>query len=93
MVNNEMIKTKFKRYDLLERIAFGLIDGIICIKGLAIGITKSTRDPMLMVIAGLIGGIADSFGNSIGFYISQATERSVQIFTAKKGNEKVHSSL
>lgn len=35
--------------------------------GLTIGVAEATSDPNLVIISGIIGGIADMFGNSIGF--------------------------
>lgn len=62
----------------LEGFAFGMTDGIICFLGIIIGVAQATRDPMMVIIAGIVGGIADAFGNSIGFFISQLTEQSIQ---------------
>lgn len=71
-------------HDILEGAAFGLIDGLICFSGLAIGVAKATSDPTLVIIAVIIGGIADVFSNSIGFYISQVTERATQIHKVRE---------
>ena len=62
----------------LEGFAFGMTDGIICFLGIIIGVAQATRDPKMVLIAGIVGGVADAFGNSIGFYISQLTEQSIQ---------------
>jgi len=89
-----MTEQKFEMHGYaLEGIAFGLTDGIICFLGLAIGVARATSDPTLVIIACVIGGIADAFGNSIGFLISQATERSVQIHEVKEHGKKtrIHS--
>jgi len=92
-MQDEGNEAAFGKHSALEGIAFGLTDGIICFTGLAIGIARSTRNPVLVIVATLVGGVADAFGNSIGFYISQATERSVQKFSAERGVEtQVHSS-
>jgi predicted membrane protein (TIGR00267 family) len=63
----------------LEGIAFGLTDGLILCLGLIIGVAEATSDTKFVIIAGVIGGFANSFGNSIGFFISQSAERGLQI--------------
>jgi predicted membrane protein (TIGR00267 family) len=63
----------------LEGFAFGMTDGIICFIGIIIGVAQATRDPTMVIIAGIVGGIADAFGNSIGFFISQITEQNIQL--------------
>lgn len=77
----------------LEGIAFGLADGLIMSLGLIIGVAEATTDPRLVVIAGVIGGFANAFGNSIGFYMSQSAERGLQMQeTTEHGNYvNVHS--
>ncbi len=77
----------------MEGIAFGLVDGIICLIGLIIGVAEATSNPIIVIISGIIGGLSDAFGNSIGFFISQSTERSVQIHEAKEHgiNTRIHS--
>ncbi|MHA2175766.1 MAG: VIT1/CCC1 transporter family protein [Candidatus Hodarchaeales archaeon] len=62
----------------LEGFAFGMTDGIICFLGIIIGVAQATQDPIMVIIAGIVGGVADAFGNSIGFLISQITEQSIQ---------------
>ena len=54
---------------------------------------EATTDPRLVIIAGIIGGFANAFGNSIGFYMSQSAGRGLQIHeTVEHGiNTKVHS--
>ncbi len=63
----------------LEGIAFGLADGLIMCLGLIVGVAEATSDPQLVVITGIIGGFANAFGNSIGFFMSQSAERALQI--------------
>lgn len=66
----------------MEGVAFGLADGIICCLGIVIGVAEATINlPLLerrsLILASrILGGL---FGNSIGFFLSQETERSVQI--------------
>ena len=77
----------------MEGIAFGLADGIICLIGLIIGVAEATLNPTTVIISGIIGGLSDAFGNSIGFFISQSTERSVQIHEVEEYGIKtrIHS--
>lgn len=73
----------------MEGFAFGLADGIICFIGLIIGVYEATSDPILVIISGVIAGLADAFGNSIGFFVSQSTERGVQIHETVEHGAKV----
>jgi len=70
----------------LEGMAFGIADGVICILGLIFGVAIATQSTTLIIIAALAGGVADAFGNSIGFFISQSAERGVQMQRKKRGN-------
>jgi len=63
----------------LEGIAFGLADSLIMCLGLTIGVAEATSDTQLVIITGIIGGFANAFGNSIGFFMSQSAERALQI--------------
>lgn len=80
-------------HHLLESIAFGLTDGMICFLGIIVGVAEATSNPVFVIIAGLIGGIADALGNSVGFFVSQTTERAVQIHGVEEhGTEtRIHS--
>ncbi len=76
----------------LEGFAFGLADGIICFLAIIIGVLAATGSAKLVIIAAIVGGIADAFGNSIGFYISQKMEKGVQTHDRKmKKTNFVHS--
>jgi predicted membrane protein (TIGR00267 family) len=76
----------------MESVAFGLTDGVICFLGIIVGVAIATADSKLVLIAGIVGGVADALGNSIGFFVSQATERAVQLRQAKPGDDSyVHS--
>lgn len=79
----------------LEGISFGLADGLIMSLGLIIGVAEATTDPRLVIIAGVIGGFANAFGNSIGFYMSQSAERGLQIheITEHGATTNVHSKM
>ncbi len=63
----------------MEGIAFGMVDGMILCLGLTIGVAEATSDATLVIITGIIGGLANGFGNAIGFFMSQSTERGLQI--------------
>ena len=76
----------------LEGIAFGLADGLIMCLGLIIGIAEVTSDTQLVMITGMIGGFANAFGNSIGFFMSQSAERALQIQVTEHGEAtRIHS--
>lgn len=89
-----IVKSRFQWHCLMESIAFGLTDGVICFLGIIVGVARATADPILVIIAGIVGGVADALGNSIGFFVSQATERAVQIRGSEDGNQmRIHSKL
>jgi predicted membrane protein (TIGR00267 family) len=77
----------------LEGIAFGLADGLIMCLGLIIGVAEVTSDTRLVIITGIIGGVANAFGNSIGFFMSQSAERALQIHEATDhgATTRIHS--
>ncbi|MGB9778183.1 MAG: VIT1/CCC1 transporter family protein [Candidatus Bathyarchaeales archaeon] len=86
------VTEKFEVHYLMESVAFGLTDGIICFLGIIVGVARATLDPNLVIIAGIVGGVADALGNSVGFFVSQSTERAVQIYGVELGTEgRVHS--
>ena len=93
MLNNPMSELYGNEGVHLEGFSFGMTDGIICFLGIIIGVAQATRDPTIVIIAGIVGGIADAFGNSIGFFISQLTEQSIQIHQKENlGQEvRIHS--
>jgi len=78
----------------MEGFAFGLTDGIILVLGIVMGVAEATQDVRLVMISGIVGGIANALGNSIGFFIAQSTERGVQIHNLEEhgGKVRVHSS-
>ena len=76
----------------MESIAFGLTDGVICFLGIIVGVARATSDRNRVIIASIAGGIADALGNAVGFFISQTTERAIQIYGVEQGTEsRVHS--
>lgn len=89
MVKKEEDETRYG----IEGISFGLADGVICFLGLTIGVAEATNNTSMVIIAGIIGGLADAFGNSIGFYMSQSAERAVQIHETEEHGviTRVHS--
>jgi len=68
----------------LEGIAFGLADGLIMCLGLIIGVVEATSNTRLVLITGIIGGFANAFGNSIGFFMSQSAERALQVHETRE---------
>lgn len=76
--------------DLFQGIAMGLMDGLITLLGIIVGVGTATNDSRVVIISGLIGGISNSFGTSIGFYTSENAERGQQIafYKNKKGTRK-----
>ena len=77
----------------MEGIAFGLADGLIMCLGLIIGVAEATLNTQLVIITGIIGGFANAFGNSIGFFMSQSAERALQIHetTDHGATTRIHS--
>ena len=77
----------------LEGVAFGLADGLIMCLGLIIGVAEATSSTHLVIITGIIGGFANAFGNSIGFFMSQSAERALQIHetTNHGAKTRIHS--
>jgi predicted membrane protein (TIGR00267 family) len=70
-----------------QGIAFGLMDGLITMLGIIMGISTATGDAKLVITAGIIGGIANGFANSIGLYASELAERGQQIQDKKRGKQ------
>ena len=56
-------------------LAFGLVDGLITMLGVVIGVAQATGEPRQVIVFGLVAGVANAFGNSIGFYGSELAER------------------
>jgi len=83
--------------ELFQGVAMGLMDGLITILGIIIGVGIATDDSRVVIISGLIGGISNSFGTSIGFYTSENAERGQQIEFykknrgARKNQQYIHS--
>jgi len=77
---------------MLEGASFGMVDGAICALGAAIGIATATNNTFLAALSVFIFAISDSFGNAIGFYLSQVSERNVQIVNKRLGKvQHVHT--
>lgn len=69
-----------------------MADGLIMCLGLIIGVAEATSNTQLVIITGIIGGFANAFGNSIGFFMSQSAERALQIQTTDHGaTTRIHS--
>lgn len=77
----------------LEGVAFGMTDGVICFLGIIIGVAQATQDLALVMVAAIVGGVADAMGNSFGFFASQLTEQSMQVHERETRNDgvRVHS--
>ena len=75
----EVAERKTGVNEMLESIAFGATDGCICFLGIIVGVARATSDIRAVIIAAVAGGIADALGNSVGFFVSQTTERTVQL--------------
>jgi len=72
--------------------AFGLADGVICTLGLMVGVAVATWDLKMIIVATVAGGTANALGNSVGFYLSELTERSAQIHEISEGkNRSAHT--
>jgi len=95
-------RSKIKRESFgywMEGTAFGLADGVICLLGLIIGVAEATANlprfesQSVIIASGVVGGLANAFGNSIGFLLSQEAERSVQIHEKVEHGEntRVHT--
>ena len=85
----EVAERKTGVNEMLESIAFGATDGCICFLGIIVGVARATSDIRAVIIAAVAGGIADAMGNSVGFFVSQTTERTVQL-NASNGEEHEH---
>jgi predicted membrane protein (TIGR00267 family) len=71
-----------KSIDLVEGfqgVAFGTMDGLITILGVVIGIASATESSTIVIISGIVVGVANSFGNCFGFYASELAERGEHI--------------
>ncbi len=88
-----MIENSSEESYRLEGVAFGLADGLIMCLGLIIGVAEATAQTQLVIITGIIGGFANAFGNSIGFFMSQSAERALQIheITDHGATTRIHS--
>ena len=62
-----------------QGLAFGTMDGLITILGVVIGIATATESSSIVIISGIVVGIANSFGNCFGFYASELAERGEHI--------------
>lgn len=75
--------------DSFQGVAMGMMDGLITLLGIVMGVGAATGDAKLVIISGLVGGISNGFGTSLGFYTSENAERGQQIeFYKKKGKVK-----
>jgi len=75
-------------YDSFQGTAMGMMDGIITVLGIVMGVGAATGDPRIVIISGLVGGVANSIGTSVGFYTSENAERGQQICFYEKEKSK-----
>lgn len=68
-----------KLADHFQAINLGLMDNLIMFIALIIGIFQASGNIKLVLLAGLIAGIANSFSNCIAYYTSEEAERGQQI--------------
>jgi len=89
---NLFVKLNSLILPMLEGGSFGIVDSVIGSFGLIIGLAAATYNPNLIFVSGLLAGFSDSFGNSIGFFFSQKSEKTVQILIKRKGiPQRVHT--
>jgi predicted membrane protein (TIGR00267 family) len=77
-----------KIFPEIEGVAFGLVDGVVLVLGLIIGVWAATGNLNTILLAALIGGIANAFGNSAGVFLSQTAERGVQLHEKRRHQVK-----
>ena len=82
----ELIKDSF------QGVALGMMDGLITLLGIVMGVGVATGDARLIIITGMVGGISNGFGTSIGLYTSENAERGQQIEFYKKKGTKLKAS-
>ena len=89
---NLFVKLNSLILPMLEGGSFGIVDSVIGSFGLIIGLAAATYNPNLIFVSGLLAGFSDSFGNSIGFFFSQKSEKTVQMLIKRKGiQQRVHT--
>jgi len=79
----ELIKDSF------QGVAMGMMDGLITLLGIVMGVGIATGDAKFVILSGLVGGISNSFGTSIGFYTSEQAERGQQLQFYRSKSRKV----
>ncbi len=57
----------------IQGATFGIMEGIIMVLGTIMGLS-ATGNNLVVLIGILTAGLADSFANSAGFYVSEETE-------------------
>lgn len=56
-------------------MAFGMVDGLIALLGVVIGVASATNSSEIVILSGVVVGLTNAFGNSIGFYASELAEQ------------------
>ena len=79
--------------DSFQGAAMGVMDGTITVLGIVMGVGSATGDLRAVIIAGFVGGLANSIGTSVGFYTSEHAERGQQIafYERSAGRKKLHA--
>lgn len=78
--------------DSFQGVAMGMMDGLITLLGIVMGVGAATGDAKMVIITGMVGGISNGFGTSLGFYTSEHAERGQQIQFYKKKGSKLKAS-
>ncbi len=60
------------------------MDGLIAMLGVVIGVAQATGSTNLVLVSGVVAGIANAFGISIGFYGSELAERGEHLLEGKE---------
>ncbi len=97
-----MVSVKHLIDESFQGVAMGMMDGLITLLGIVMGVGVATGDAKLVIITGMVGGIANSFGTSVGFYTSEHAERGQQIefykrtktrAKMKEGDRYIHTMM
>ncbi len=67
-------------------VAFGLMDGVATVLGVAIGVFAAGEGKVAVMAASLAGGFADAFANGVGTKVSQEVEGVIDIRTINRSS-------
>ncbi|MFC2143956.1 hypothetical protein ACFLQO_01170 [Candidatus Aenigmatarchaeota archaeon] len=68
-----LLRRTRKEHHGLQGMTFGMMDAIINVVGIIIGLSVM-ENKLVVFVAILVAGIANSFGNAAGFHVSEETE-------------------